>query len=58
MSINENMILEDVLQAISKNPVTNLTVKNDKGNIVGSISIKELLNGIKRPVSKSKKSYT
>ena len=37
---------------------TNLTVKNDKGNIVGSISIKELLNGIKRPVSKSKKSYT
>ena len=55
--INQNMILEDVLQEITKKPGSTVGVQNDKGKIIGKISIKELLNGIKRPNTKSK-SYT
>ncbi len=57
ISINHNMVLENVLQEITKNPGSAITVKNDHGKIIGQISIQELLNGIKRPNTKTK-SYT
>ena len=56
-SINHNMVLEDVLQEITKKPGSTVTVQNDQGKIVGKISIQELLNGIKRPDTQTK-SYT
>ena len=57
ISIDHNMVLEDVLQEITKNPGSTITVENDQGKIIGKISIQELLNGIKRPNTKTK-SYT
>ncbi len=57
LSINHNMVLEDVLQQITKKPGSIVSVVNDKGKIVGKIAIQELLNGIKRPLSKTK-NYT
>tara|TARA_B100000579_G_scaffold234842_1_gene192509 strand:+ start:1817 stop:2860 length:1044 start_codon:yes stop_codon:yes gene_type:complete len=56
-SINHNMVLEDVLQEITKKPGSTVSVQNDQGKIVGKISIQELLNGIKRPTTQTK-SYT
>tara|TARA_B100001540_G_scaffold216016_1_gene190713 strand:+ start:2056 stop:3099 length:1044 start_codon:yes stop_codon:yes gene_type:complete len=53
VSINHNMVLEDVLQEITKNPGAIISVTNDSKKIIGKISIEELLNGIKRPVSKT-----
>ena len=57
ISINQNMVLEDVLQEITKNPGSVVSVLDDSKKVVGNISIQELLNGIKRPESKSK-NYT
>ena len=57
LSIDPDMVLEDVLQEITKNPGSTIMVKNDQGKIIGKISIEELLNGIKRPSNKTK-SYT
>ena len=51
------MVLEDVLQEITKKPGSIVSVQNDQGKIVGKISIQELLNGIKRPTTQTK-SYT
>ena len=53
VSINHNMVLEDVLQEITKNPGAIISVTNDSKKIIGKFSIEELLNGIKRPVSKT-----
>ena len=57
VTINENMVLEEILQEITKNPNKDIMVQNNQGKIVGKISIKELLIGIKRPDSKTK-NYT
>ena len=57
VTINENMVLEEILQEITKNPNKDIMVQNNQGKIVGKISIKELLIGIKRPNSKTK-NYT
>ncbi len=57
ISINQNMVLEDVLQEITKNPGSVVSVLDDSKKVVGNISIQELLNGIKRPETKSK-NYT
>ncbi len=57
ISINHDMVLEDVLQEITKNPGAIISVTNDSKKIVGKISIEELLNGIKRPDTKTK-NYT
>ena len=53
ISINHNMVLEDVLQEITKNPGAIVSVTNDTKKIIGKITIEELLNGIKRPDSKT-----
>ena len=47
------MVLEDVLQEITKNPGAIISVTNDSKKTIGKISIEELLNGIKRPDSKT-----
>ena len=53
LSINQNMVLEDILQEITKNPNKDIMVENNQGKTIGKISIKELLNGIKRPDTKT-----
>ena len=53
LSINQNMVLEDILQEITKNPNKDIMVENNQGKTIGKISIKELLNGIKRPATKT-----
>tara|TARA_B100000579_G_scaffold114989_2_gene92125 strand:+ start:518 stop:1561 length:1044 start_codon:yes stop_codon:yes gene_type:complete len=53
LSINQNMVLEDILQEITKNPNKDIMVENNQGKTIGKISIKELLNGIKRPNTKT-----
>ena len=47
------MVLEDILQEITKNPNKDIMVENNQGKTIGKISIKELLNGIKRPDTKT-----
>ena len=54
-SVNENMVLEDVLQEITKTKYYFVLVKNDKNKITGKITLKELLNGIQRPTKEIKK---
>ncbi len=53
--IDGNMVLEDVLQEITKTKNYFVLVKNEKNKIVGKISLKELLNGIQRPKQEIKK---
>ena len=53
LSINQNMVLEDILQEITKNPNKDIMIENNQGKTIGKISIKELLNGIKRPDTKT-----
>ncbi len=55
--INKDMVLEEVLQKFSNKPNSLFLVKNNREDIVGEISIKELINGIKRP-ELSNKNYT
>ena len=55
--INEDTTLEDVLQEITKTNHLYVLVKNRNKKTVGKITIKELINGIKRP-SNEKSNYT
>jgi len=53
--IDSEMVLEEVLQEITKTKHYFVLVKNKKDKIVGEISLKELLNGIQRPKKEIKK---
>ena len=53
--IDSEMVLEEVLQEITKTKHYFVLVKNNKDKIVGEISLKELLNGIQRPKKEIKK---
>ena len=53
--IDSEMVLEEVLQEITKTKHYFVLVKNNKDKIVGKISLKELLNGIQRPKKEIKK---
>ncbi len=53
--IDSEMVLEDVLQKITKTKHYFVHVKDNKNKIIGKITLKELLNGIQRPNKESKK---
>ena len=55
--VNEETILEEVLQEITKTKHLYVLVKNKNKKITGKITITELLEGIKRP-STEKRNYT
>ena len=37
LSINQNMVLEDILQEITKNPNKDIMVENNQGKTIGKI---------------------
>ncbi|MDC1356267.1 glycine betaine/L-proline ABC transporter ATP-binding protein [Pseudomonadota bacterium] len=47
----ESMVLEDILQIMSKDPSKPVTIENSKGKITGKIEIGNLIEGMKRPKS-------
>ena len=47
--INSDMVLEEVLQEITKTKKYYVLVKNNKDKIIGKITLNELLSGIQRP---------
>ena len=47
----ESMVLEDILQIMSKDPSKPVTIENAKGKITGKIEIDNLIEGMKRPKS-------
>ena len=49
------MVLEEVLQQITKTNHYFVLVKDSKNKIIGKITLKELLNGIQRPRQEIKK---
>ena len=49
------MVLEEVLQEITKTKNYFVLVKDSKNKIIGKITLKELLNGIQRPRQEIKK---
>ncbi len=53
--IDSEMVLEEVLQEISKTKYYFVYVKNNKNKIIGKITLKQLLNGIQRPRQENKK---
>ena len=53
--IDSNMVLEDVLQEITKTKHYFVLVKDSTNKIIGKITLKELLNGIQRPKQEIKK---
>ena len=55
--INSDMVLEEVLQEITKTKKYYVLVKNNKDEIIGKITLNELLTGIQRPRKEIKK-YT
>ena len=53
--IDSEMVLEEVLQEISKTKNYFVLVKDQKGKIIGRITLNELLTGIQRPRKEIKK---
>ena len=53
--IDSEMVLEEVLQEITKTKYYFVHVKNSKNKIIGKITLKELLDGIQRPRQEIKK---
>ena len=53
--INSDMVLEEVLQEITKTKKYYVLVKNNKDKIIGKITLNELLSGIQRPRKEIKK---
>jgi len=53
--IDSEMVLEEVLQQITKTNHYFVLVKDSKNKIIGKITLKELLNGIQRPRQEIKK---
>ena len=53
--IDSEMVLEEVLQQITKTNHYFVLVKDSKNKIIGQITLKELLNGIQRPRQEIKK---
>mgnify|MGYP001257142043 CR=1 FL=1 len=53
--IDSEMVLEEVLQEITKTKHYFVHVKNSKNKIIGKITLKELLDGIQRPRQEIKK---
>ena len=53
--IDSELVLEEVLQEITKTKNYYVLVKNKKDKIVGKITLNELLNGIQRPKQEIKK---
>lgn len=54
-SVDLDMNLEDVLQEITKTKLLHVNVHDKNQNVVGKITFKELLAGIKRPQTTKKK---
>ena len=55
--IDSEMVLEEVLQEVTKTKHYFVYVKNNKNKIIGKITLKQLLDGIQRPRQENKK-YT
>ena len=53
--IDCEMVLEEVLQEITKTKHYSVKVKDNKNKIIGKITLKQLLNGIQRPKKENKK---
>ena len=53
--IDSEMVLEEVLQEITKTKYYFVYVKDNKNKIIGKITLKQLLNGIQRPRQENKK---
>ena len=49
--VQENMVLEDILQIMSDDPLKPVTIENSKGNVTGKIEMANLIEGMKRPKS-------
>ena len=58
ISVNENMILENVLQKFVNKPSSTILVKDKNNKIVGNITIRDILNSIQKPTSKNNSKYT
>ena len=50
-TVNEEMVLEDILQIMSEAPSKPVTIENSKGKIIGKIEMVNLIEGMKRPKS-------
>ena len=53
--IDSEMVLEEVLQEITKTKIYFVLVKDKKDKIIGRITLNELLTGIQRPRKEIKK---
>ena len=53
--IDSEMVLEEVLQEITKTKNYFVLVKDKKDKIIGKITLNELLTGIQRPRKENKK---
>ena len=53
--IDDEMVLEEVLQEITKTKYYFVYVKDNKNKIIGKITLKQLLSGIQRPRQENKK---
>ncbi len=53
--IDNEMVLEEVLQEITKTKYYFVYVKDNKNKIIGKITLKQLLSGIQRPQQENKK---
>ena len=53
--IDSEMVLEEVLQEITKTKYYFVYVKDNNNKIIGKITLKQLLNGIQRPRQENKK---
>ena len=53
--IDSEMVLEEVLQEITKTKYYFVYVKDNKNKIIGKITLKQLLSGIQRPRQENKK---
>ena len=50
-TVNEEMVLEDILQIMSEAPSKPVTIEDSKGKITGKIEMVNLIEGMKRPKS-------
>ena len=53
--IDSEMVLEEVLQQITKTKHYYVHVRDSKNKIIGKITLNELLEGIQRPIKEIKK---
>ena len=53
--IDSEMVLEEVLQEITKTKYYFVYVKDNKNKIIGKITLKQLLSSIERPRQENKK---